>query len=242
MLLAPLAFFFKLRQYFVFCSSSGFIKAVWKNPVSSINGTYHCEITVQDKYYKKRILREETHVDMNEYNLNDAINSMREFKRVNEELRLLNYGQNMSIWVLKVREDTRVIFTAVNNAIVNVSDGANVVFPVDYINVGNGYDRNTGVFTCPVPGYYKFQVHILGARFSYAEVSIKVNGKRITSACVQRGYEFQSGSTAANVRLGKGDRVTVTAIKQTINLFNEDFCSFSGYLIWPFHGLKKWSH
>lgn len=81
-----------------------------------------------------------------------------------------------------------------------------IKFPVLKLNVGGGYNNNTGVFTSPSEGYYVFH---------WAVTSI--NEKHCSSAIAKNGEEIawsEDGANLATLHLNKYDR---TWIKTTLN-------------------------
>ena len=54
-----------------------------------------------------------------------------------------------------------VAFTAALSSTQSPIDGETVIFDVIVTSVGNSYNSETGVFTCPVGGLYVFTVNVL---------------------------------------------------------------------------------
>lgn len=97
-----------------------------------------------------------------------------------------------------------------------------VKFPVIKINVGGGYDSNTGVFTCPSDGYYA--VH-----WSVASIDDK---NRCFSEIVKNGAEVignEIGGNLATFHMNRNDRVWIKANSNCTTVYYQS--SFSGFKI-----------
>ncbi|XP_062587291.1 uncharacterized protein LOC134248916 [Saccostrea cucullata] len=97
-----------------------------------------------------------------------------------------------------------------------------VKFSTVKINVGGGYNSNTGVFTCPSAGYYTFHWSLTSYR----------NEHRCTSAIVKNGNEImwnEDGSNMATFHMNINDQ---TFIRASANCTTVSFrSSFSGFKI-----------
>ena len=60
-----------------------------------------------------------------------------------------------------VSADNTVAFSAWRGSRNVVGTGAVVVYENVDVNVGGAYDAATGIFTCPVNGYYMFHVYAM---------------------------------------------------------------------------------
>lgn len=95
-----------------------------------------------------------------------------------------------------------------------------IKFPVAKINVGGGYDSNTGVFTCPSDGYYVFHWSITSTDSS----------KRCSSAIIKNGDEVignELGGNQATFHMNTNDRAWIKATSNcTIVSYHSSFSGF----------------
>lgn len=95
-----------------------------------------------------------------------------------------------------------------------------IKFPVAKINVGGGYDNNTGVFTCPSDGYYVF----------HWSVTSTDNTKRCSSAIIKNGVEIignEVGGNQATFHMNRNDRAWIKATSDcTIVCYHSSFSGF----------------
>ena len=79
-----------------------------------------------------------------------------------------------------------------------------------FYNAGNGYDTNTGIFTCPRSGLYLFYINVEAVDESLpASIEIIVNGSGRVSSVAER-YDANHDSTGGNLmveHIQEGDRV-----------------------------------
>ena len=127
-----------------------------------------------------------------------------------------------------------ILFTAsisssrLRNSMLKVPRGHVVVYDYATVNEGGAYDSTTGIFTCPLDGYYHFEVHAFGYhRWSLFWLSLEVNGRRVfpifTSSFYARGT-----SGGGVVKLNKHDQVRVTSLGSDLY---KNRNNFSGQLI-----------
>lgn len=95
-----------------------------------------------------------------------------------------------------------------------------IKFEVEKINIGGGYDSNTGVFTCPSDGYYVFH---------WSVTSTDIN-KRCSSAIMKNGVEVignEVGGNQATFHMNRNDRAWIKATSDCSLVYNHS--SFSGF-------------
>lgn len=120
-----------------------------------------------------------------------------------------------------------VVFLAVPIRTFDFWIGANVVadtvvkFPLVKIDVGGGYDNNTGVFTCPSDGYYVF----------HWTLSSHDNSKRCFTEIIKNNV-VQIGNTdggnLATFHMNRNDNVWIKSTFTSCN-FNGHQSSFSWF-------------
>jgi len=123
-------------------------------------------------------------------------------------------------------------FAALSTDIRNVP--VETILKFDFVshNYGNGYDRSTGIFTCPTSGMYLFLIFIDGMEQEDSVVSLVHNGVPLISALAEPSFNGQDiiGANAIAFRLYKGDRVWIK-ISTYPGSFWKVFTTFSGLLI-----------
>ena len=131
--------------------------------------------------------------------------------------------------------NTNVIF-----AVYKYLDESNspMKFKDTFINVGNSMDAESGIFTCEVPGYYKFSFD--GTRKPDRDGDIRVRLRKskangtITNfdALGDRNKNREWGTTSFSwiVNLDRSDTITLNAFFGTHEA--NYYALFSGHLIW----------
>ncbi|XP_072021891.1 complement C1q tumor necrosis factor-related protein 4-like [Amphiura filiformis] len=126
-------------------------------------------------------------------------------------------------------------FTAVNTQDKAVSDG-DVLANWDEVitNKGNDFDKNTGKFTCRVPGTYAFMFSCL--KWSGVDgpvCRLTKNGGAVVGVYVGTADQFHQTTNGATLDLVTGDKVWIAIAHHdgTINSNGHRYVSFSGYLL-----------
>ena len=113
-------------------------------------------------------------------------------------------------------------------------NGTVVVFDRVFSNVGFDYHQLTGVFTCRVPGYYKFDLHMTNINNHEAALAITHNDQYVVDAFVQNSTKVEEASNSVIIPLLQGDTVKVTSLIEESYIFSTaEFTqtTFSGQLI-----------
>lgn len=95
-----------------------------------------------------------------------------------------------------------------------------IKFEVEKINIGGGYDSNTGVFTSPSDGYYVFHWSVTSTNSTY----------HCPSAIMKNGVEVignEVGGNLATFHMNRNDRAWIKATTDCTLLYNHS--SFSGF-------------
>ncbi|OWF48700.1 complement C1q-like protein 4 [Mizuhopecten yessoensis] len=112
------------------------------------------------------------------------------------------------------------------------------MLPYDTVitNVGNGYNKYTGAFTCSVPGVYFFtwDIYVGGGVGYHVDTELQRNGQAVAFAKAgTTTYLAMTGSSSAILQLVAGDTVWVKVSEETNDqtvLYNNK-TKFSGFLI-----------
>lgn len=111
-----------------------------------------------------------------------------------------------------------------------------ILFDQVFVNEHSGYDTNTGVFTCPVPGLYVFHLHAYSSNKDTVMWLELLHNDRVTVSV--SGYNSHTvGSQTVMLKLRQGDRVKIQSKEaQEFSLFGlpeQVYSTFTGYLLHP---------
>jgi len=129
------------------------------------------------------------------------------------------------------------VFLAVN--VFTINGTRDIRFQTVHYNEGNDYNRNTGVYTCRIPGTYWLSAS-LGKSYGFNEYIncfIYVNGspkmELVFILVNDNNNSYYTVSGSGGFHLAKGDRVWVGGCIYPENIFNGYNTHFSGVLIRP---------
>ncbi|XP_052221232.1 complement C1q-like protein 4 isoform X4 [Dreissena polymorpha] len=112
-----------------------------------------------------------------------------------------------------------------------------ILFNSVSLNIGGGYDANSGSFTAPMGGLYIFSTSVMSLQGKGAEMHaiIMKNGVEVAAAYANgMGGNMEQGSVTATVRLAKGDMVHVAVGRHDdTGVWGDKLTSFTGCLILP---------
>ncbi|XP_038047582.1 collagen alpha-1(X) chain-like [Patiria miniata] len=129
---------------------------------------------------------------------------------------------------------TIVAFSAVLTSHFRGGSGADVVFSSATTNIGDGYDSQSGVFTCPVAGAYFVSVNLMSlGDDSGVYHHLKLNGQTVITLHDNQARFHHQSSNSAIIILATGDRVWLEAGASGRGVYGDGrhFSSFSGFLI-----------
>ncbi|XP_022079587.1 collagen alpha-1(X) chain-like [Acanthaster planci] len=128
-----------------------------------------------------------------------------------------------------------VAFTAFLTSDVSRDSGDVVVFPYVETNIGGGYDSQSGVFTCSVPGLYFFSVTLMTESNTNPRVDafLKRNSDNIFQIHDEHDNHHHQPSNSAVIQLVIGDTVKIETSVAGISMHGSSYhpSSFSGFLI-----------
>ena len=128
-----------------------------------------------------------------------------------------------------------VMFSALLSHNVPLVENATLVFDHVITNTGGGYDPNSGVFTAPVDGYFRFEMHVMNQIGYQTQLCLLVNGEYTFGVFADDMLVYQSAYNGGIVQLSKGQTVKVISFGTTITFGNSSYSysSFSGHLLAP---------
>jgi len=148
------------------------------------------------------------------------------------ELNQKNTDLEIEMAEVKQKQNTTVMFSAWLDHLVTLSSDDVVIFNQEITNIGQHYNPSTGVFTCPVSGYYVIDVHVMGQYDKFSQVVVRLNGARLVDAWAEDQIDYSTGSGHVSVVLTQGDEVDVVAGRTSYMNGNDGrFCMFSGHLV-----------
>lgn len=111
-----------------------------------------------------------------------------------------------------------------------------IAYEHEYLNWGNGYNNNTGMFTAPRSGVYSFAVTIYSTNSTgHTEntcANLQVNN--VTTELLEKfsGDPEDSNTVVIAAQLGAGDQVAVNLRQGCIICDNENhYNTFTGFLV-----------
>ena len=112
-------------------------------------------------------------------------------------------------FLLLTDQKQKVAFTAGVTSSTSTWNSGTLIFNSVILNVGNGYNPSTGVFTSPVAGTYVFYVTAIEYSTQYLQVDIVQNSVSMVKLLGDDHADFQTGTNMVVLNLQKGDRVWV---------------------------------
>ncbi|XP_063399666.1 complement C1q-like protein 4 [Mytilus trossulus] len=133
-------------------------------------------------------------------------------------------------------KSTVIAFYAyISKPIPNPSSGRRLIFDVPTTNQGNGYNSNTGVFTCPKTGTYVF-VLVVRLYSAYHSIQLMINNSVNGTSFHNAQNDDNTSSSTVVVNVSKGDTVYVrthSKYKGVGNIHTNTYgrTTFSGWLL-----------
>ncbi|XP_051990726.1 cerebellin 13 [Xyrauchen texanus] len=167
--------------------------------------------------------------------------TLNELKRENEALRMSAQASEFKLESLQeVNKAKKVAFSAGllstgSQQFGPFSTQENLVYKKIFINTGNAYDSNTGIFTAPVNGAYFFRFYVHSHPDKQMAVSLFKNSERQCSVFSLKPLTNSNASNGVILTLEKGDRVYTQLWADSWVYDDENsFTSFSGFLLFTF--------
>ncbi|XP_033111155.1 complement C1q tumor necrosis factor-related protein 3-like, partial [Anneissia japonica] len=122
-------------------------------------------------------------------------------------------------------------FTAVRTTHVLSSESI-ILFTSMEINVGEDFDKNTGKFTCRISGFYYFMFSLLSQSGYDLYVTMKLNGRVITTVRRSTTSGYDQLSSGATVQLNVGDEVWLTNEGKHVYGHSGYPLTFTGFMVY----------
>jgi len=211
-------------------AEKGFLEVSFKYPGPDQSGRYQCTVTGTGR---AQTFTQNLAISDVSTSQSDVISYIRQLQITNDLHTATIASLKQELTEVKQKQNTAVVFTASLDHQVAVPSGQVVIFNHVITNEGQGYDNTSGVFTCPVSGFYQFDVHIQGQLDLISQVEIRHNQDVHTMAYAEDRYDNQAASASVCILVNKGDTVKITAgvYKSWLDGGNHEYCSFSGHLI-----------
>ena len=134
--------------------------------------------------------------------------------------------------IKKNREDvqtslTHVFFSVGLTHAIKPTSPQVIVFEKVWSNVGGGYSSTTGVFTCPVAGFYSFTVN-LQTNNEVAYLTLQHNNKGVFHVFTRYDRGHHSATNSAIIKLSTNDTVRVAFTRP-----EQDFIIHSNSIEFP---------
>ncbi|CAC5406971.1 unnamed protein product [Mytilus coruscus] len=104
-----------------------------------------------------------------------------------------------------------------------------IIFDKVWLNTGNAYDKNTGVFTAPRGGRYHFSATVMSSG-KYGDVYSALKKNNVTHFNIFGGENFSTGTVNCVLALQKGDHVRIVRTRGE-GVYGGHWSVFSGYFI-----------
>ncbi|XP_061162813.1 complement C1q-like protein 4 [Saccostrea echinata] len=115
-----------------------------------------------------------------------------------------------------------------------LNDRETIVFESVVTNAGQGYDGNTGIFVCPVSGFYQFASTIVSESGTDKNIDAELmhNGQQIAHLHATL-YGYDEGTQIANIHCAQGERVWIRHLQGAgdSRRMPAGYSSFSGALL-----------
>ncbi|KAL2083080.1 hypothetical protein ACEWY4_020853 [Coilia grayii] len=135
------------------------------------------------------------------------------------------------------RPMTKVAFSATfsvteDNHIGPFDKDTTLIFNHTFVNSGNAYDTNTGVFMPPVAGVYQFHYHIFAGGDNGAGARLEKNGESMVAAYNHKAPHDINTSQTVILQLAQGDKICLRLEKGWwVAAYTGHMTTFSGELL-----------
>ena len=139
--------------------------------------------------------------------------------------------------IVNTVDQRKIAFYAYLSATQEFDVGSKIVFDRVFLQEGDGYSSNTGVFTCPVSGVYMFSVVLANDNSNKRDLVavFKINSQIKTNILSQRYHQYQRDQSSIFViyRLNKGSTVWVEIYFKSATV-QKNRSTFAGALLYTY--------
>ncbi|KAK3580693.1 hypothetical protein CHS0354_017974 [Potamilus streckersoni] len=121
--------------------------------------------------------------------------------------------------------------TIANEKGLQVHDNEIVHFDTVLHNDGNGFNKESGIFTCPLSGTYFFTLSVMTSHGYHTAVHLLVNGQIKGNSYANGADSWDQGSISNIFRCEAGQNVWISVYGGTY-IHGDYYTSFSGFLLW----------
>ncbi|XP_048760508.1 complement C1q-like protein 4 [Ostrea edulis] len=188
--------------------------------------------TNYEKYLEARLSQTETDVkdlraDLNLLKLqNDALLEALGSQNTKEKRLLLG--------PTTVHQQYVTFYVRLGKHYTTLNDQETIIFDSIVTNAGQGYDKYTGIFVCPISGFYQFAATIVsdGGTDKNLDAELMHNGKQIAHLHATL-YGNDEGTQIANIHCAQGERIWIRHLQGATDARSmpPGFSSFSGALL-----------
>ncbi|XP_052716491.1 complement C1q-like protein 4 isoform X1 [Crassostrea angulata] len=198
-----------------------------------------CNVASGDKIYEKQL---EARLSKTEADIRDLRSGLELLKQQNKqliaELKSLNTKEKRLLLSTPSHQQY-VVFTAkLNKQYNSLNDRETVIFDSIVTNAGQGYDENTGIFVCPISGYYQFAATIVSESGTDKNLDAELmhNGRQIVRLHATV-YGYDEGTQVVNIHCAQGERVWIRHLMGVGDsaIMPAGFSTFSGALLHADH-------
>ncbi|XP_021364327.1 complement C1q-like protein 4 [Mizuhopecten yessoensis] len=111
----------------------------------------------------------------------------------------------------------------------------NVTYDRVFVNGGNGYNNQTGVFKAPLGGTYVFMFHALSQSNQPLRLDLYHNLDYIATGYAHAVHDYATSSNAVVLTIDRGDAVYIQARGDNFVYGQPDevYSTFNGFLLFP---------
>ncbi|XP_050991735.1 cerebellin 10 isoform X4 [Labeo rohita] len=163
-----------------------------------------------------------------------------------ERLRTENTAQAKKLDDTKIKMDELIKENDVSKVAFSVSLSSSngphsrprtLIYKHIFLNTGDAYNSNTGIFTAPMKGVYAFKVFskTYGSQDDKGvSAGLFRNSQHVISTYVHQKSGFIGSSNGVSLLLEKGDKIYVI-LYRTFSIFDNEYhhSTFSGHLLFP---------
>ncbi|XP_062622089.1 complement C1q-like protein 4 [Saccostrea cucullata] len=187
--------------------------------------------TEHEKYLEARL--SQTEADLRE--LRDDVNLLKlQNTALLEAIGAQNKEKRLLLGPTSVHHQYVTFYARLGKPYTTLNDRETIVFESVVTNAGQGYDGNTGIFVCPVSGFYQFASTIVsdGGTDKNLDAELMHNGQQIAHLHATL-YGNDEGTQIANIHCAQGERVWIRHLQGAADSrrMPAGFSSFSGALL-----------